>query len=251
MALELTNVVYTVGLRGDNSSEVEQVCDIAEWPAFVNAYLGQTDPAYPNLACRSVRVSPLRGSDLNNNKVLLTMSYAPKLSIDAMTIDMPFKWRQEVGSECVTIHGGYYWQNNGDDKTKGDAFLNRRILPVKRFALVNLVLYGTRSTYDLSTYLDTIDHVNSDTFLGAPPETVFFESATSEMKLLLDGTTVYAVELHMKYKPSGWNKFFREDGLSAAMLAAGSTVTADHFYRLIDDNNEPVYPLADFAGLLL
>lgn len=244
MALQLTNVVYTVGLRGDNSSEVEQVCDITEWPAYVNAYLGAEDPAFPNLACRAVRVSPLKGTDLNTKKVLLTMSYAPKLSIEAMTIDLPFKWRQEVGSECVTVHGGYYWEK--DDHTRGDAFLNRRILPVKRFALVNLVLYGTRSTYDLSTYLSTIDHVNSDTFLGAPPETVFFESATSEMKLLLDGTTVYAVELHLKYKPSGWNKFFREDTPSA-----GTTETADHFYKLIDNNNQPVYPLAEFAGLLL
>lgn len=242
MALQMTNLVYTVGLKGDNSSQVTQTCDIEEWPAIVNAYLGQPDPVFPNLACKSIQIGALPGSDLSNRTVRLLMDYAPKLSIDAMTIDMPFKFRVDVCSECVTINGGYYWQK--DDGTKGDPFLNRRILPVRRFAMAKYVLFGTKSVFDLGTFSDLIDHVNNAEWNGAEAETVFFESASVQMQLLLDGTIVYPMELHLIHKPSGWNKFFRED-----KPGSGTAETSDHFYRLIDNTGNPVYPLGDF-GLL-
>lgn len=234
MALELTNHTYDLGHRGDCKSEAVGVCNMSEWVSVANSLLGAQDAISANLRCKTVKAKPLRG-DWASGKMELTLEFAPLLSIEALSVDLPFKWRMEVASECVTVHGGYHWATP-NPKTGETAFANQRVLPVKRFTTVKMVLYGTRSAFSYATYEDTIDHINSDTFLGGAAGTVFFESVNVQMHQLLAGTIIYAVELHLIYKPSGWNRFFRED--------------TQAFDTLLDESGDPVYPTALFAGLL-
>ena len=241
MTLEMIENSYDLGLRGDSSSTADFVCDEAEMSGGVTFLLASkmdTTAADTELYCKTVKGK--RRKDLAGNKWQLSASYAPKFSIEALTIDLPLKWRLEGSGECVTISGnngntssGYKWEN-------GDPMLNQRVLPVKRFSLVKIVMYGTRSTFDLSSYESLVDHINSDGFLGASAETVFFESFQCQQKQLMDGTIVFAIELHLIWRPSGWNLFFREDVAAAQ----------DHMQRLVDQDGNAVYPTAALSGLL-
>jgi hypothetical protein len=241
MTLEMIESSYDLGLRGDGGTTADFVCDESEMAGGVTFLLGsQMDTVAPssNMYCKTVKTK--RRKDLAGNKWQLSAVYAPKFAIEALTIDLPLKWRLEASGECVTISGSNGSASSGYKWANGDPLLNQRVLPVKRFTLAKVVMYGTRSVFDLGTYMDLVDHVNSDNFLGASEETIFFESVQCQQHQLMDGTIVYAIELHLIYRPSGWNLFFRED------VPAGS----DQMQRLLDQDGDPVYPSAALAVLL-
>lgn len=230
MALEMINDEMLAGIAGDSNAKTAWTCDSADLVDSVNALFNTAHGYLSNLVVKSVNVAPLKG-DWSTGKAVLTANYAPYLSVDALLVDRPFKFRMEVASEAITIRGNYHWSSDSAP------VLKRGVLPVKRFSLTRIVLFGMRSTFDLSTYESYADHVNSLPFLGGSEETVLFHSTRVEQKQLLDGTYVYAVELHLLYRPSGWNNFYREDKSAMDIM--------------LDSNGDTVYPAADFSYLLL
>ena len=207
MSLEMVNHTYSLGVAGDSSTQATFVCDIVGWEAWYAYLIDSTDAISPNMVCKSVRATPLSAGgkdDWTCGKMQLVADYVPRLSIEALTVDLPLKWRMEVAGQTVTVAGNLKWLSDGEP------FLKRGALPVKRFSLVKIVLYGMRSSFDLGDYEELLDHVNSDTFLGAAAGTVLFESAQVAQKMLLEGTIIYQVELHLTYRPFGWNKVWRD-----------------------------------------
>lgn len=231
MALEMINHVINVGVAGDNSTQATFVCDLEEWQDQSVFLLNSTNELFPNLACKTVRANRMGSGSAD--KMQLVADFVPRLSIEALTVDLPFRWRLEVSGQTVTIPGNLKWDSDGEP------FLKRGALPVKRFSTTKIVLYGMRSVFNLGVYESYIDHVNSHSFLGAAKETVYFDSTQCQQRMLMDGTIIYAIELHLIWKPFGWNNMWRD-------YPAPGKVD-----KLLNSDGSPIYPLADLNSLLL
>jgi hypothetical protein len=223
----LTKHTYEIGVAGEISSQAEMVCDTADWKSQVETLLNSRDDLSENLVCKKVSVTPLKGDGVCGKK-LLVADFVPRLSIEALTVDLPFRWRLEASGQAVTIKGNLKWASDGE------VFLRRGVLPVKRFSMTKIVLFGMRSSFDLSTYESRIDHVNSDSFLGAAPETVLFETAQAQQRMLLNGDIIYYVELHLTWRPFGWNNIWR-----------GTEID-----QLVNMDGSPIYESASMSPLL-
>lgn len=233
MDLEMTNHTYSMGVAGELSSQVTFVCNLANWKSWHTYLMNSTDAISPNLVCKTIRATPLSvggKEDWTCEKMQLVVDYVPRLSIEALTVDLPLKWRLEVAGQTVTVAGNLKWASDNAP------FLKRGALPVKRFSLVKIVLYGMRSSFNLSDYRDLIDHVNSDTFLGAAAGTVLFESIQASQKMLLEGNIIYQVEFHLTYRPFGWNKVWRDYPFQVD--------------ELVNMDGSKIYPLAALSPLL-
>jgi len=231
MALQMTNHTYEMGVAGEISSQATFVCDISEWETQYAALLNSGDAISSNLVCKKVSAAPLK-NDWACGKMVLIADYVPKWSIEALTVDLPFKWRLEASGQALTVKGNLKWASDSE------LFLKRGALPVKRFSLVKVVLFGMRSSFDLSTYESKIDHVNSDVFLGAAAETVLFETAQAQQRMLMNGSIIYSVELHLTWRPFGWNNEWRDkDG--------GYVID-----QLVNMDGSPVYESTTLSPLL-
>jgi len=113
--------------------------------------------------------------------------------------------------------------------------------------MVDIVLYGTLSSIDLSTYDDYYDKVNSDVegegttkFLGAEPGHVLFRSASASPRVIYDEEgdpkSVVDVELRLTYRTRSWNEFYNE--------------TTGEWEEIWDSEDNPYYEEKLFAGLL-
>lgn len=229
MAIEFTGYDYGIGLRGDVTSKSTLVCDDSEWQSAVNTLLGAASAVFPNLLCNRVRVSALKG-DPATGKRELTAEFVSRFQVESLQADEPFRWRIEDHVEAVTIRGAFHW---GDDEPLDSA----QVSPTMNVTMARLVLYGTRSSFDLGSYDAILGLVNSDVVLGAAAETLLCDAVSVEQRQLLDGTIVYGVELALKWRKTNWNMFYRE-----------STGLFEYLYR--DGGSDKVYEAASMAGLL-
>jgi len=110
-------------------------------------------------------------------------------------------------------------------------------MPLHTQGVLKVVLFGTRTTVDAGTWLDYVDHVNSDTFLGMAPGCCIFRGAPFNPRVLEDGTPTNDVELHIETRAKPWNQFYNE------------TTGAWEEIRRVGDNS-PMFSAAAFAPLL-
>lgn len=218
--------------KGEARADAIFICPWAVREAARNTLLGAVNEFNTALMYHRVKINHLQ--DPSGDLVAeLHAEAIPRYKVEQDEVDAPFKFRIEQSSEAVTVAGGYHW---ADNKKLKDTNLNK-ILPVKKFTIYKCTLCGCRSVFHLGTYSAYQDKVNSDTFLGAPAETVRFDTLSVSERQDKDGVTVYEVELHLEFKPSGWNKFYREKPVG--------------FEELLEDGtNAKVYSSTAFAGLL-
>ena len=211
MALQMKSYENHSSLLGDSRSTAVFQCEKSEWLAMRDFLLGAVDGNNPQLKCQSVRMRSL-GSDIFCGMAELTCEFAPTAKVEALKPDMPMRFRAEISSGAIVVT---------DDKRKEQIYkweeaTPERDVPVSITSTMPVttwkaVLSGARSVANLSMYDQYADTVNSDTFLGAAPETVRFVSASFNPRQLEDGTVVFDVEVHLEYRPTGWNRLIDPD----------------------------------------
>ncbi|HUX15525.1 MAG TPA: hypothetical protein VMW52_03580, partial [Phycisphaerae bacterium] len=92
----------------------------------------------------------------------------------------------------------------------GEEILNDSVLPLCAQGVLRLVLFGTRSSVDASTWESYEDKVNSDTFLGRTAGKCIFKGASFSPRVLEDGTETNDIELHIETRNRSWNQFYNE-----------------------------------------
>ena len=229
--MTFTDRQYSPGIRGAGGGKATVVVAAADEQAAMNTLLGAADANFPYLVCDHIDSCHYLGGDPTCGYKEIVASFTSKFGVEELQVDKAFKWRLQLAGEAVTVKGAYQWPD-------GTPLTNSDVLPAIQFAVVDFVLYGTRSAFTLATYADKVDHINSDSFLGAPAGTILFRTMEVEQRQLLDGTIVFPEQLHLLWRPKGWNKFYRAQTGQFEEL------------QLTSDTSKKVYEATALAGLL-
>jgi hypothetical protein len=231
MALKCMSYKDTTRVGSDPTSRYVFHCPWADRFSNRNTLIRSIDANNTILKCESVEIAILQ-DDGFAGYAKLTADFAPAVRVDWTEADLPFKWRWEVAGEAITVSGAYHWSSDSEP------LVNRHVLPVRQWPLAKIVLFGTRSNWNLSNMASYVDkpRVNNTTeFLGAAAETVYVHSSSATPRPYEDGTAVFDVQISLLWKPSGWNKFYREDtGAMDTLLLDGATGDAAKAYTPTD-----------------
>jgi hypothetical protein len=232
MALNAVLSTYdgTASLTSGGKARALYIGDWSDYATDRAALLGQADPSDATLVCTEILSRKLQGQPCDKAEHQCTMTSA--LAAAAKTPDQPFKWRFEASGEMFTI-GGEGWQWDGTN----EPILNIKIPLTQHVTLTNVVLFGTRTSFNLSTFDAYMDKVNSGTFLGAAAGHVRFKTVSGQPRQIASGATVLDVEVHLVHRSISWNQFYNEK--------TGEWATAE---RVSDETK--VYPSVDFDPLL-
>jgi len=205
VAIEQTHYTNTLSTNGGSRSTLVYVCNDSEWMATRNGLANALDANDPTLKCTEVTREHLN-NDPATGKSVLTASFTPKDKAQQRQPDQPMMPRIQFGSEMFSVRGkGWVWA------TGNKPIDNDRVQPVKVIQTAELILYGTRTSMDLSTYDAYNDCINADVFLGAAAGTVRFDSPSAQARIQGDGSVVWDVELKFKRRSIHWNKYWNED----------------------------------------
>ena len=184
---------------GDPGSTYVWICDESEWLAFRNSSLYSLDPRDPSLMC--VNANTVFNGDPNGHQMRVTLEYASIVKARAFSVNAPFQIRGETAFESVTVGDpskSVFKLSDGTMVPPGVAIT----LPV---SISRAVLFGLRSSANLSTFEPYNNTVNADTFLGAAPGTVRFVSYSYSPAQDGLGNPCYSVEIVVERNTKGWN----------------------------------------------
>ena len=219
MTVTLKSYRNRKGLSGNSGSTAVFIGDWANRNTDRDTLLTALDANDNTLICTNVEYEPLDG-DVFSGKAELTCTFAPPEKAPQTDDAMRIRW--EVSGESVTISGNFTWSG-------GDPIVNVNVLPTKQIALIKCIVSGVKSSWSLSTIASLIDHVNNASWQGAAAETILFHGCTVSTRQDEDGDTVYEIEYELLYKPSGWNKFYRES--TGTWVEIVKTGTSDKVYE--------------------
>lgn len=232
--LSMKSYTDTAGVRGDTVAEAVFTVGLNNWIAARNLLIGAASDMDPYVACAKVQMRYV-GNDAFSGMAQLTCSFVPIFSVEAWTVDLPFKVRYEdCGTERIPLRGqALTWADNSP-------IVNRMVYPDYAYPVQKLVLFGSRSTFDAGTYasLETSGEagqltVNSGSFLGGGDECVRLLTAKGTPKQLYDGSIIYQVEIPLVRRPFSWNWFWNETKLQWDSLS-WPPYTAVDYSSLLD-----------------
>jgi len=208
MPLIHTQYNNTGSLTGGSRSTLTGMCDDSEWLSIRNLLLGAIDAYDPTLRCTEVQRD--HWDHVGTFASRLTATFTPRDEEDEQEIDGPMLPTLNFGSEMFTVKGPQWtWLSDGK---KIDMDL---VQPVKILQVAELTLHGRRRSINWSTFDAYLNSVNSDTFFGAPPGTVRFDSPAAQKVVLPEGGYAWDVELKFKRRSIPWNQVWRPGQLSA------------------------------------
>jgi hypothetical protein len=197
-------------MKGGSSSTSQIICKWSDRAAVRDSFIAGLDPRDSSLKVQSADYEDLDEgvADANPDKrAKILVQCVPIPVVEASDVNKPWQWRFQTGDMTFTVGGHVYWE----DGTTVDS-TNVHVLPVKSFTSGELVLFGSKSTFDLSTYDALKDTVNSDVFVGAPAGTLRYKSVRRSPRYdAKSGAMVSDLEVLLGYLAAGWNQFWRED----------------------------------------
>lgn len=233
MVTEYVDYDNTHDVRGSSESHFVVNCSYADRLDVCAGFLWALDGNDTTLQCYKTSWKYLAAAEnVDDILVQVRADFMPAWKLQLLMPDQPFKVRYEYGSQSFTISGkGYVW---ADDNS---AIENENILPLKVVDVKDVVLYGSRSSFDSGTFSGYEDRVNNATFLGAPAGCVLFRGASATPRQLETGTMTWDVEVKLSIRQISWNMFYREkDGTFQEIKQAGS--------------GNKMFPAVGFGGLL-
>jgi hypothetical protein len=239
MPLTITKYTNTASLYGGSRATLEGVCLDSEWLSIRNTLLGSPDSYDPTLRCTEVTRSHHNG-DPGTDMSQLVATYTPREEEDPTELDGPMLPSLNFGSEMFTVKGPQWtWLSDGK------LIDPDQVQPVKILQVAELTLHGRRSVMNWSTFDAYLNSVNSDTFFGAPPGTVRFDSPAAQKVALPTGGYAWDVELKFKRRSIPWNQVWRP----GVMSPGGGYDTGK--WDEVTNGTERIYTLVNYDPLLL
>jgi len=156
----------------------------------------------------------MSGTIADDAKITLKVECGLVNQVTQFIVDQPFKVRGSGQGHAILVAGaGYTWAS--DSAAVEDT--NSVVLPIKESTRCDLEFYGTRSSFDLSTYATIFDHVNSDAIYGAAIGTLLGKGVNfAPRPNPTTGDEVWDVSVKVAYLSWGWRQFWREKTPNAA-----------------------------------
>jgi len=229
---ELLKYHGATDIRGGSQSTFEFACHKDDYDVVRAIFLRALDANDLTLQCASVSRDYLAVKDADEIIYKCTANFIPSWRLESLIPDQPFRWRLRGGSQSFTLRSELWkWASN-------EPINNDTVKPLMSIATCDVVLYGTRSVYDPSTYAAYVDTVNADTILGVPPGYMMFgQGPTASPRQLEDGTMTWDVEIPVTVRwVATWNEFFNED--------------TGYFEAIKDADGNPMFASINYAPLL-
>jgi hypothetical protein len=258
-SVELLDYDNEADLRGGCGSTTTIRCAWADWQSVKNAYIDAIDPNDGTLRIVKghLRVSS-KGSAAATDGAILTFQAIPLPLAEAFRLDQPFQVKGRAFPMAFTVGGSYVWVSDGAtvDST------NTKVLPVKEWTRADLILYGRRSTFTISSYSSYFDKVNTNpitdgTLNGCDTSQLLCKGV--QFTPCIDaksGAEAWEVEVPLAYLASGWTNDWREKNTDADPTGGGcpkldsprlGTTGGDKKYGDTDFTTMPGWPGAAYV----
>lgn len=211
---------YTLSLNGGNAQRVFH-CTPEEANYCVSPF--EAFPKAPQLRCRQITVTPITPNTATNkrreaNLVEVVAEYAAiQAEDDTPTINI------EAGGRVLETGLGRKWESNGKYVEQATGVFYATLIYNISFTVEQAPLWHIQNS---------LNKVNSRTFMACPPETLLFENATIDRKYDWElGIWKDRVTYRFNWQPCPWNVCWRAPQI--AKNVDGSYVT--------DENGQYVY----------
>jgi hypothetical protein len=214
---------YKQSLRG-NRATAKYSCAAADENATASCLIGAYWAGDLTIMCDEVGHDYLN-ADAGNGQIVLAANFVPFWTVIDLLPNSPFRVGLEWGEESYTLPLNV---TSPAVKWSDGTAIDPTVAPPVRLILkvCDIVLTGTRTGINPSTYASYEDNLNSDTFLGMAPKKVSFLGASAKPRMLDDGTMTFDVEVRLRARNVEWDKFPRSDAgtgslWQTAVLAGG------------------------------